>query len=115
MNPNNQKRQNIHLSAQDVDAILCALPLISYYETGSEMQDQVNYDLMNSAMKKIAIRSSDFLPNEYRVIYTAIALAVNMETHLPDIQIDAKWKKDLQRHFFTLNRLHSLTKDQIYK
>ena len=110
-----QKRQNIQLSAQDVSAVLCALPLISYYETGSEIQDQINDALMTTAMEKLATRSTNFVPNEYRIIYTAIALAVNMETYLPDIQIDPEWKADLQHHFFTLNRLHALTKDQIYK
>lgn len=110
-----QIRPNIQLSAQDVDAILCALPLISYYEADSEIQNQINYNLMTSAMKKLATRNANFVPNEYRVIYTAIALAVNIETHLPDIKIDSEWKADLQRHFFTLNRLHNLTKDQIYE
>lgn len=112
---NNQKRPNLHLSSQDIDAILCALPLVSYYETGSDMQDQINYSLMNTATEKIINRKSNFVPNEYRIIYTAIALAVNFETHLPDVKIDPEWKADLQRHFFTLNRLHELTKHYIYK
>lgn len=115
MKPKKQKRPNIQLSKQDVDAILCALPLISYYESESEMQDRINYTLMESAMEKLASRNANFLPNEYRIIYTAIALAVNMETHLPGVRIDPEWKADLQRHFFTLNRLHELTKDQIYQ
>lgn len=106
---------NIQLSAQDVSAIMCALPLISYYETGSDIQDQINYDLMNSAMEKLSARNPGFLPNEYRVIYTAIALAVNIETHLPGVELEPEWKADLQRHFFTLNRLHLLTKDMIYQ
>ena len=110
-----QKRQNIHLSSQDIDAIMCALPLVSYYETGSEMQDHVNYSLMNTAMEKIVNRKSNFVPNEYRVIYTAIALAVNFETHLPGVIIDPDWKAELQHHFFTLNRLHELTKQYIYE
>ena len=110
-----QKCSNIQLSSQDVDAILCALPLISYYETGSEAQDQINFALMNTAMEKLVTRNANFVPNEYRVIYTAVALAVNLETHLPNIEIDPEWRADLQRHFFTLNRLHALTKDQIYK
>ena len=109
------KRVNIQLSTQDVSAILCALPLISYYETGSDIQDQINYDLMESAMKKLTQRNSNFIPNEYRVIYTAVALAVNIESHLPGIVLDPEWKSELQSHFFTLNRLHFLTKDMVYQ
>lgn len=108
-------RMNIQLSAMDVDAILCALPLISYYDTGSDIQNQINFDLMNSAMDKLSTKNPGFLPNEYRVIYTAVALAVNIETHLSGIEIAAEWKAELKRHFFTLNRIHALTKDMIYQ
>lgn len=108
-------RPNISLSKQDVDAILCALPLISYYETEDPLQQEINTTLAESASEKLMAHNSDFLPNEIRVIYAAIACAVNFETHFPGLELDPEWKEELRLHFFTLNRLHDLAKDYIYR
>jgi hypothetical protein len=37
----------------DVEAILCALPLVSYYESGSALEDQLNYAFMSTAIEKL--------------------------------------------------------------
>lgn len=115
MKPKKAKKQrpNISLSLQDIEAILCSLPLIEYLETGSEAQDTVNKALAVTATQKIMSHNSNFVPNEIRIIYTAIACAVNLETFFPGAEIDPNWKAEIQRHFFTLNRLYSLTKDYI--
>lgn len=109
------KRPNIQLSSQDVEALLCALPLISYYSTGSDAQDEVNEALMLTATEKLTSKTPNFVPNEYRVIYTAVALAVNLDTYFLADEIDASWRSELRRHFFTLNRIYALTKDYIYE
>lgn len=110
-----KQRPNIHLSQTDLDAILCALPLISYFDAGSDRQNQINDALMMTAAEKLSSRNTNLVPNEYRVIYTAVALAVNLENFLPESAIDPEWRQELKQHFFALNRIHELTKDQIYE
>lgn len=106
-----QAPQRLVLSDQDVSAILCALPLVSYYEETNPMQYRLNISLMESASKKLASRDRDLLPNEIRVIYAAIICAVNLDVNLPDANIDTDWRMELQGHFFTLNKLLNQFKD----
>lgn len=113
--PKDNKRVNVHLSKSDVDAILCALPLIPYLDSGSDMQNKINDSLMVTATEKLMAKNPNLTPNEHRIIYTAVALAVNLETFLGDTPIDPHWRSELKRHFFVLNRIHELTKSQIYK
>lgn len=110
---NNQPRPNISLSKQDVSAILCALPLVSYCETGNPLQDKINITLAQTATEKLVAHNANFLPNEIRVIYAAVACAVNLEMLLPGVDIDPEWKQELQTHFFTLNKLYNLYKDHL--
>jgi hypothetical protein len=97
----------------DVEAILCALPLVSYYESGSALEDQLNYAFMSTAIEKLESRNPALVQQEYRIIFIAAALAVNPEVYLPGVRLDPEWKADLKRHFFLLNRIHELTKNQI--
>lgn len=104
---------SIHLSAMDVEAILCALPLVSYYESGSALEDQLNCAFMNTAIEKLMSHNPSLVQQEYRIIYIAVAIAVNPEAYLPGVELDFEWKSKLKRHFFSLNRIYELTKDQI--
>ena len=113
MKPKKQKRATISLSADDVSAILCALPLISYLEADTEAQTQINNALMVTATEKLLAHIRNFTPNEIRIIYIAIACGANLTTYFSDGEIDAEWKAELAGHFFTLNRLYQQTKDFI--
>ena len=106
-------RPSIHLTVRDVEAILCALPLVSYYESGSALEDQLNYALMNTAIEKLTSHNPALVQQEYRIIYIAAAIAVKPEIYLPGVDLDPEWKADLKRHFFSLNRIHEFTKDQV--
>lgn len=109
-----QQRPNISLSKQDVDAILCALPLISYLETDTPAQKEINIALATTATEKLIAHNANFVPNEIRVIYTAVACAANLEEFFPGNEIEPEWKAELRKHFFVLNRLYNLTKDYLF-
>lgn len=110
---NKQAHQKLILSPEDIPAILCALPLVSCYETGNPIQDRLNASYIETAAKKLSLRDSSFLQGELMVIYAAISLSVNLNAYLPGVDIDAEWKRELQTHFFTLNKLYTLHKDHL--
>ncbi len=98
------------MTGQDVEAILCVLPLVPMIGANSDRQNVINAVLCESAAKKISAHQMNLEANEIRVISAALQAAVLILTD-PDGSfsrlIDDDWKKDLSAHFFTINRLNT--------
>ena len=117
--PNNNLG-NLNLSASDISAILCALPLVTEIDANSPQQNLLNVRSCESAGRKISNHAANISAEEIRVISIAVSAAVciisgNDIDWLPDI--DAEWKSELSKHFFTLNRLDPIFQnfvDEIY-
>lgn len=99
---------NLKLSHSDFDAILCALPLISWYEADTPLQSQINALLCDTASQKIMQGVKDFSPDETRVIAAAISLAKFLLSGESDPNcpaVDSEWRADLCKYLFAYNRL----------
>lgn len=101
-------RQSFHLSDSDIEAILCALPLVLEIGADSPAQEALNTSCCTSAGEKLIAHSPNLSANEIRVISVAITAAVLLLSgkgagFVPNI--DSEWKAELSKHLFTLNRL----------
>ena len=104
---------NIKLSSGDVEAIICALPLVSNIEADTPEQTHLNITYCNIAAEKLLSRTFRFEADELRVIGVAIEFALEVISgNGKDIAyaagVDAQWMSNLSRNFFTYNRLRPL-------
>lgn len=98
----------ISLSGSDVEAILCALPLVTELDTSTPHQAAVNAALCASASKKLSSGAIHLTPNEIRVVSVALNAAVLLLSgQCPEFfdGIDKEWKSILSPYFFSLNKL----------
>lgn len=99
------------LTQADIDAILCALPLVVSFGADTAHQQIKNEALCISAANKLAHHSKNMTIEEFRVMYAAVDLAVIfLSGECPDefTNIDAEDRTLLSPHFFTLNKLRDL-------
>lgn len=109
MNPNS--KIDTKLTSSDIDAILCALDLVSATKSGNYNQDFLNALNCKSASQKLLLRSTTFSDNELRVIFVGIGFALDLITgaNNPLIsmdELDLEWQNDLKKNFFAYNRLY---------
>ena len=116
----NKKRSlgNINFSFADVSAIVCVLPLVAQIETETPAQNLLNIANSNSAAEKLLNHKSALSANEIRVISIAISAALyivsgNALEYGLDFDIDSEWKSEINKHFFTLNRLNPIFKNLV--
>lgn len=103
-----RNKQNLSLSGDDVQAILCALPLVLDLGAETTPQQMANKMLCESAVKKLISQKTDFTSNELRVVAAASLCASEyLAGHLPDLLLDDTLDADLKKYFFTYNRLNS--------
>lgn len=94
-------------SNDDIEAVSFALSLLpSLRLEKNEVQADINYQLCCSALKKLSERSSEFLPNEFRVIFAAVQAVQLINQGVLDA--DAATKKTCARYLFTVNKLVSM-------
>lgn len=93
-------------SGDDVSAIIAALPLVPAFGADTEIQQRINENLCLSAMNKLVNRSTDFIPNEFRVIALSIELAREFLSGQIALDVDSEDVAEIKPHFFTYNRLH---------
>lgn len=104
----------LNLSNTDIEAILCALPLVAEVSAGSPQQDELNAIMCASAAQKLSSHSTSLLPNEVRVISAAITIAVLLLSGQSSDMlsgVDPSRKAELSKYLFTLNRLDPLFQD----
>ena len=98
----------IPLTVHDIQAILCALPLATYIDSGSPAQDELTLTACNSIVDKISNQSAAFAPKEILVISSAISTAKQfLSGTLPELSdiLEPDEKADLAMYLFTYNRL----------
>ncbi len=66
-----------HFPAQEIRAILEALPLVFYEEADTEAQTMINRQLAISLGNKLENGDSSLSPNEIRIMFIAVDLAMN--------------------------------------
>lgn len=104
---------NINFSSSDISAIICVLPLVSQIEAETPAQNLFNIANSNSAAEKLFNHKSALSADEIRVISIAISAALyivsgNTHEYGPDFDIDSEWKSEINKYFFTLNRLNPI-------
>ena len=105
----------LELSAAESEALLAALPLISYadFDTSPE-QMEFNTMLSLSVAKKLVSRQGGLNSNELRVACIAVDLAVGLLSgtytlDVPDLM------SDLRKHHFTFYSLHKRTEKLLHR
>lgn len=106
-------QNNIKLTATDIDAIICALPLVANIEAPTPEQTDWNRINCNIVTSKLLAGNPIFSADELRVISVAIAFALDVisgtgEIIIAEAGVDAEWKAKLSRHLFVYTRLDSL-------
>lgn len=104
-------KDKITLSGADIQAIICALPLVSYGITETPEQAFLNNSCCAAAKAKLLRREMGMTPNEYRVIFIAIATALDILSNKPidyltDFYLDPEWHSELTKNFFAYSRLY---------
>lgn len=104
-------KDRVSLSNSDVQAINCALPLVSYAITDTPEQAMLNTLNCESAAVKLSKHNMVMTANEYRVVYIAIGIALDILSgapldYLEDFDLDPNWKAELSKNFFAYNRLY---------
>ncbi len=95
------------LSNQDIEVILFTLSVLpSLGLESSETQSEINYLNCLSAGKKLISRSTNFSPNELRVICASLRAALCISRH--EFKTDAETLKKCNDYFFSINRLSSV-------
>lgn len=105
-----KKRNDLLLSASDIEAILCVLPLVSYGITDTVEQAAANTRHSISASDKLSNGILSLTPEEYWVIYLAVASALDIlegvdVDYLEGLPLDQPWQDELRKNFFAYNRL----------
>lgn len=100
----------ISLSAEDINAIVCALPLVANAVADSPEQTELNRICCTTAAEKLVNRCSVFSANEIRVIDVAIEFALlylggSSTPFVSVLDVDPEWRKDLSRYLFTYTKL----------
>ena len=99
----------LNLTGSDIEAILCALPLVGIIGSDSEAQDAVNAALCESVAEKLSRHEIGMNANEVRVISAALQIAVLILTD-PGADLAGAIEEDFRRNlsirFFTINRLN---------
>lgn len=114
--PKKPKHTNIHLTATDVEAILCVLPLLDCIEADTPAQQDLNYAAAESASQKLLSRGKQLDANELRVIAASLSLALAyLSNQMPELDpfVDPDHRAELQRYFFVINRLEPIFADII--
>lgn len=104
----NPKGPNLHLTATDVEAILCALPLMDCIEAQTPAQQELNSAAMSSAAKKLTSHGSQLDANDLRVISASLFIAREfLAGRMPELGsfVEPDHQAALRRHLFTINRL----------
>lgn len=103
------KRKDIHFSyhfpAQEIRAVMAATPLIFYEEANTEAQAMINYQLAASLGKKIESGDSSLSPNELRIMYIVVDLAMNALSADPWFDYDSEDIGAVRPYFFEYNHL----------
>ena len=100
---------DIKLSSTDIEAILCALPIVADFPADSEAQQLINSALCVSVSEKLHSRRTDLSPNEWRIISIAVYCGREFTAgRLPDLQPPENIARQLRSHFFAYNRLCDL-------
>ena len=100
-----------HLSSDDVNALLVALPLVSISDPGSLEQYHRNQIAVESVTSKFLNNRSIFTADEIRVTFVSIGFALDYLSGHCDLpfdptEIDAEWKSNLSKNFFAYSRLY---------
>jgi len=106
----------LSLSSSDAEAILCALPLITEIGAATPIQAALNAQSCTSAAKKLLSATPVFTSNELRVISASITASVLLLSGSVECGLDkvsSERKRELSKHFFTLNRLDPLFRNVI--
>lgn len=101
---------NIKLSPGDIDAIICALPLVANADAGSPEQTMQNQFFCETVVNKLLSKVSAYSADELRVISVAIDFALDVlsghgNEFVSMADIDADWRQDLSQYLFAYNRL----------
>lgn len=112
------KNNKINLSNSDIQAIICALPLVTYARTDSPEQAMINKLCCDSASRKLLNHIVPLHDNEWRVIAAAVDIALDVISgddlsYLEGPAIDAQWRSELSKGFFTYNRLSPIFANQL--
>lgn len=106
------KHINYSFSDSDIEAITFAisiLPSLGIEET--ETQAAINYQCCCSAGEKLINHSSDFTPNEFRIILASLQ-AVQL-INQSKLEVDAETKKQCINYLFAVNKLVSAFDKQL--
>ena len=107
----NNSLGNLDFSQTDISAILCAIPLVSQFETDFPAQKLINAASSESAVRKLLNHAPTFTADEVRVISCAISAAMSVISgdDMADMfDVDTEWTQDLSRYFFTFTRLEPI-------
>lgn len=101
------KNQNITLSDTDVKTLLFCLELfVSSDMADSEIQNEINVTCCVSAIEKLIKGSTDLLPNEFRVMYSALLYVQCLCNGSVDIEPNVK--SQCVNYLFSVNKLVSV-------
>lgn len=97
---------DFNLSWIDAQAIMASLPVIfaPEFHTPPQQADR-NEALSESVIKKLSTADPKFSTNEVRVMLTAVVAAHQFLTGKLHLTINDDLKRELSRHFFTINKL----------
>lgn len=104
------KSDKIKLSPSDIEAIVCALPLVANFDAFDEHEIWLNTMNCNSAVNKLLNHNFKLDPNELRVISLAIAFALDVISGTGDAivaysGVDQEWRNNLSKFLFNYTRL----------
>lgn len=99
---------NYRFSSSDVSSILAALPLVAAFGADTAAQQQINTDLCISVSQKLMNRSSEIIPNEFRVMAGAVMLARDFLAGRIDLDVDEELQNELKPYLFSYNHLSSV-------
>lgn len=109
---------NIQLQGSDIPALLCALPIVTYIETGDPLSDgavATRCEIIANKLMSIYDGGSVSLTfAESCMIADAVDTALEVVSgRWPELaqEIGADWKQELSGYFFSLNRLHPYYKE----
>ena len=111
-------RNNIQFKPGDVEAILCALPLVSLAQADTIQQTQLNQLNCKTASEKLMANVHTYTANELRVMAVAIGFALDIlrgtgNEIISTSDVDPDWKAELSKNLFVYTCLQPLFDDLI--
>lgn len=111
-------KNKIHFNSGDVEALICALPLVALAEADTPSQTQLNVFCSETAAQKLAARITVFTADELRVTDAAIGFAIDIikgtgNEFISIYDVDPDWKAELSKNVFVYARLKPAFDDLI--